>query len=110
MSIKISVKNPWFSFIKEGKKNVEGRLKKGKFLNLKKGEKILITNNDEEIEFEIIDIFEYRTFREMLEQEGLNNVLPGINDINDGVSIYRQFYSEKDEIEKGVLAIKIKKS
>ena len=41
----------------------------------------------------------------MLESEGLNRVLPGIQSIEDGVNVYRQFYSTELEEENGILAI-----
>jgi ASC-1-like (ASCH) protein len=35
----------------------------------------------------------------------LQNVLPGIETIDEGVKIYRNFYSESDEKKYGVVAI-----
>ena len=35
-------------------------------------------------------------------------ILINIKTINDGVNIYRQFYSKKDEEKYGIIAIKIK--
>jgi ASC-1-like (ASCH) protein len=37
---------PWFSLIKIGAKTCEGRLNKGEFSIMKKGDKIIFINND----------------------------------------------------------------
>jgi ASC-1-like (ASCH) protein len=49
----------------------------------------------------------YSTFAEMLRSEGLEKCLPGIFSIEDGVAIYRQFYSKEEEAQFGVLAFKV---
>ncbi|XP_041993922.1 uncharacterized protein LOC121744447 [Salvia splendens] len=41
----------------------------------------------------------------MLEVENLENILPGVSSIEEGVQIYRNFYSEEKERSNGVLAI-----
>lgn len=45
----------------------------------------------------------------MLEVEGLAKVLPGVETIEEGVQIYRKFYSEEKERSNGVLAIQVMK-
>lgn len=41
-----NVSEPWFSLIKIGCKKYEGRLNKGDFSEMKKGDYILFTNNE----------------------------------------------------------------
>lgn len=41
----------------------------------------------------------------MLEIKGLNNVLPNIGQLDDGVQVYRKFYKKEVEDQHGVLAI-----
>ncbi|KAL8479495.1 hypothetical protein ACS0TY_026407 [Phlomoides rotata] len=41
----------------------------------------------------------------MLESESLARVLPGITSVEEGVQVYRNFYSEEKERSNGVLAI-----
>jgi len=43
----------------------------------------------------------------MLKKEGIENVLPGVKNIEEGVQIYRQFYSEEREKKYGVVAIEV---
>ncbi|HUD00913.1 MAG TPA: hypothetical protein VMR37_01165, partial [Rhabdochlamydiaceae bacterium] len=50
----------------------------------------------------------FPTFREMLKKEGLENCLPGMADLEEGVAVYHHFprYREREK-ELGVLAIGI---
>lgn len=45
----------------------------------------------------------------MLEAESLKEVLPGVDTTEEGVQVYRRFYSEEKERSNGVLAISVKK-
>lgn len=107
--IDINVSPQWFSQIKNGKKKVEGRLHKGKFAALKKGHFLIITKDDQKHEDTIVciitNLVKYPSFQSYLVQEGLSNTLPGVKTIDDGIQIYRNFYSEEKEKENGVLAI-----
>ncbi|MEM1312588.1 MAG: ASCH domain-containing protein [Patescibacteria group bacterium] len=102
--LKINVKEPYFSYLKEGKKTIEGRLAKEKFVSLNPGDVVLI--NDLAV-FEVEGVVKYNSFREMLASEGLNKVIPDANSIQEGVSVYYNFYTEHDEKMFGVVAIKL---
>jgi ASC-1-like (ASCH) protein len=43
----------------------------------------------------------------MLEKEEIKQILPGIDNIDDGIKIYRRYYSEATESQLGALAIHI---
>lgn len=102
------VQEPWFTHIKEGRKSIEGRLNKGRFANLKKNQIVIWKNGDKKIKTKIVDIFNYKTFRQMIEQEGLKHSLPGIDTVDNGVNnVYMKFYTPEKEAEFGVLAIKV---
>lgn len=101
-SYKFNVREPWFSLLKNGEKNVEGRLNVGVFSKLSEGD-IIEWNNA--FRTTISKIVKYKSFKNMIETEGLNNVLPHIESVNEGVNIYRQFYSEENENKYGVIAI-----
>ncbi|PNX84224.1 RNA-binding ASCH domain protein, partial [Trifolium pratense] len=45
----------------------------------------------------------------MLETENLGEVLPGVESVEEGVKIYRRFYTEEKEQTNGVLAITVSK-
>ena len=109
MDIKeINVQNPWFQYIKNKKKKIEGRLNKGIFKSFIKGEKIKIINENNFIIVKIKKIRKYNTFEEYLSQEGLRKTLPNIKNIQDGCDIYYKFYTKEQEKEYGILAIEIK--
>jgi ASC-1-like (ASCH) protein len=112
MDIKeIKVQSPWFQYIKEKQKKIEGRLDKGVFKSFIKGEKIKIINNDNSSDYviaKIKKIRKYNSFEDYLSQEGLRKTLPNINNIQEGCNIYYKFYSKEQEKEFGVIAIEIK--
>ena len=107
--ITINVSEPWFSYIKDKKKRIEGRLNKGIFATLKKGDIVKFTNNDKYVYVKIKRIVKYNTFYDYLSQEGLKRTLPGIMTISDGVDVYHKFYTKEQEKEFGILAISIKR-
>jgi ASC-1-like (ASCH) protein len=112
MEIKeIHVSQPWLSYIKNKDKRIEGRLNKGTFSQLQKKEIVRFFNKDlnQKFNVKIINIVKYKSFEEYLIQEGLKRTLPGIKTIEDGVQIYRQFYTKEDEDKFGILAIYVKK-
>lgn len=112
--MEINVQEPWFTLIKRGLKTVEGRLNKGKFSKMKKGDIIswcYSKNNKkcESFKTKIIKISKYTSFEQMLKVETLKKTLPGIPTIECGVRVYREFYNENKEKDFGVLAITLKR-
>lgn len=107
MTIKLNVQEPYLSFILNGQKTIEGRLNKGKFKDLKIDDILLI--GEAEKEFKIKKINSYNSFKEMLNNEGLNNVVPDKETIEEAEKVYFQFYTKEEEKEFGVLAIEIEK-
>ncbi len=105
--ININVGEPYKTFILEGKKIVEGRLNKGKFRKVQIGGILRI--DPEGVQFRVIGKNVYSSFKEMIEKEGIENVIPDKNKIDDAVSVYYKFYTKEQEKEFGVVAIKINK-
>lgn len=110
------VDDPWFRFIQQGRKKVEGRLNKGDFCNMKHGDIIQWYNNnnnnnnkDTIISTKIVRITYYKTFEEYLQKEGLENTLPEITSIIQGLDIYYQYYTREKEIHYGVLGIELER-
>jgi len=103
------VQQPWFSYIKSGEKTIEGRLNKGAFSELCKGDIIKWKNENQIIKTKIISIHHHQNFEKMLRTHKLKNVLPGIKTYRDGVKVYHTFFSHSDIKKYGVLAIKIKR-
>ena len=96
-----NLSEPWFSLIKLKIKTVEGRLNKGEFAIMKVGDFIIFTNNEFGFErkftVQIKNISYYESFQTYLENETLERCLPGIDNIEDGVSIYYKYYEKSDE-------------
>ncbi len=109
-TINKNISEPWFSLIKLGLKTVEGRLNKGDFMILNKGDRMQIVNT--ELGFmryyliTITSIHKYKSFKEYLEKETLEKCLPGIDTIEDGLNVYYNYYSKSDEDKYKIVAIR----
>jgi ASC-1-like (ASCH) protein len=103
---------PWFSLIKIGAKKCEGRLNKGDFSEMKKGDYIIFENNDfdfpRSFRSKITSIHNYNSFENYLENETLEKCLPGIERIEDGIKIYYKYYKKEDEMKYKIRAIRLK--
>jgi ASC-1-like (ASCH) protein len=106
---KKNVSEPWFTLIKEGRKTVEGRLNKGEFAQMRAGDTIIWTNNDDSFKTKIKSIQKYNTFYEYLEGEGIKSALPvdEVQTVKDGVDVYYKYYTREEEEKYGVLAVRL---
>lgn len=102
-------KEPYFTYVKNGLKTIEGRLHKEEYRLIKEGDLIKVFNEDETefFDVQVEAVRRYASFLEMLQSEVLKKVLPNAHSINEGVGIYRKFYSEDQEKENGVIAIQV---
>lgn len=101
---------PWFSLVKLWLKRCEGRLNKGDFAKMKRGDIIEFFNDDfgkREFKWKITSIHYYETFKSYLENETLEKCLPGIDEIKDGLNVYYKYFSKEKEKEYGIVAIRI---
>ena len=100
--------DPWFEHIITGQKIVEGKLAKGKALNMEVGSVLHISGNTGEvIECRVVAIRRYESFRNYLETEGLTKSLPGVTSIEDGLNVYNQYYQPGLDLTLGVLAVEL---
>ena len=103
---------PWFSLIKLGIKKCEGRLKKGDFDKIKKGDYIIFQNEDfgylRSFKVKITSIHNYNSFKEYLEKEKLEKCLPGIDTFEDGEKVYYKYYSKQDEDKFNIIAFRFR--
>ena len=104
MEWEMGLQEEYLRLIKEGKKKIEGRLYDEKRRQIKPGDTIIFEGK---LKVKVKALRLYPSFREMLSEEGLGNVLPGIKTIEEGIQIYRQFYTEEEEKKHGVVAIEI---
>jgi ASC-1-like (ASCH) protein len=101
---------PWFSLISLGLKTVEGRKNSGKFKDMAVGEIIEWENSDfkhRSVKTKIVSKQIYKTFEEYLLTEGLDKCLPGMKDIEHGLSVYFKYFTKEQEAEFGVVAIRL---
>ncbi len=105
-TISINIIEPYLSYILNGQKIIEGRLNKGKFKDLKIGDILLIGTEKKIFNIERISI--YDNFKDMLSKEGVHNVVPNKDTVEEAVEVYYGFYTKEQESKFGVLAIKIK--
>ena len=100
---------PWFSLVKFNIKTCEGFLYKDEWKRIENGCTILFTNNDLGFErkhkVKVIYINYYLKIHKFLENESIKKCLPGVENIKDGVHIYRKYYSEYDENNYGIVSI-----
>jgi len=102
---------PYFTFLKNGQKTVEGRVRRGKYAEIQPGDEIVVYNNEETDSVEVIAkrVTTYQSFEEMLKKESLSKLLPDVKTIEEGVGIYRKFYSPAEELEFGMVAIEVER-
>lgn len=100
-NLQISIQEPYLSFILDGRKTVEGRLYKGKFKDLKVGDFLLVDDK----KFLVKKLTQYTNFREMLQSEGVKNLIPDKETLEDAEAVYHTFYTKEMEDEYGVVAI-----
>ncbi len=107
---KVHVSLPWYELIKQGKKTVEGRPNRNTFSQMKIGDQIEFSNKElnENFMAEITNVTYHKTFEEMIRTNGIDNVLPGIRNIDEGVQVYMQYYTKEIEKEFGVVGIHVK--
>lgn len=100
---------PWFTLTKIGVKTCEGRLKRNKVSKIKAGDLIKYTYQCDglrDFTTRVTSVRIYNTFQEMLVIETIEKCLPGVDTIEQGVKIYRDFYRPSDEVQHGVVAVR----
>ncbi|XP_057458773.1 uncharacterized protein LOC130749436 isoform X2 [Lotus japonicus] len=100
--LELHVQEPFLTHLKDGLKTIEGRCARGKHNRIEVGNLILF---NESLVFEVQGVRRYASFFDMLEAESLEKVLPGVESVEEGVKVYRRFFTEEKERENGVLAI-----
>lgn len=104
----------FFTQVTLGKKVIEGRIFTPKYASLAVGSIIRMTEAERASHFvdvHVTRLTRYSSFRNMLKNEGIENCLPGVDCIEEGVKIYHSFPDyQVNEAKYGVLAIGIKVS
>ena len=106
------LRQPWFALMKEGLKEVEGRLYRGAVEEYKVGDIIHFIERSQGkeniLETEITKLTKYPDFKSLLFHEKSYKVLPGIPNIKCGNEMYEKIYNYKFIKQYGALAIQVK--
>lgn len=101
-------KLPFLQFIENGKKKAEGRIATDFIKSFKIGELLKLESPTEHVICEITYLNFYKSFEKMLTTEGLKNMLPFVNTLEEGIKVYQSFPGA-DRVEKlGCCAIGVK--
>jgi len=102
-----------------GRKTIEGRLGKLKYIKMRVGDVLAIREDiykDGEIEkftpdkvrVVITQLLYFETFEEMLNSLDFRRAIPNASSVRDALATYRQYYTTPDEKAYGVVAITFK--
>ncbi|KAF5188788.1 Rna-binding asch domain protein [Thalictrum thalictroides] len=106
VDFELHVQEPYFSQLRGGMKTIEGRCAVGNYNRIQTGALLLFNKR---LLLEVQNVERYASFAEMLEAKSLERVLPGAKSIEEGVQIYRKFYTDEKEKLNGVVAISVSK-
>ena len=104
----IHCEEPWFSFIRQGIKPVEGRKATHTYKKIKVGDQIQFINGSDSFIAEVTEIRTYDSLETYFEDVGLEKALPGIATLEEGLNIYYQWSTKEKIKEYGFLGIFIK--
>lgn len=106
----ITLNDPWFDLVKTGQKQWEGRCFWKAARGYKIGDTLRISHHtrpEEPYCAKITDLRRFATFEEALQTLGLDQVLPRVETVEQGVEIYQRYVSLPTQQEFGVIMIKI---
>ncbi len=99
----VTIHKVWEEEIAAGRKKVEGRLWRGRFRRILRGDKLRLGS----VEAIVRAVVWYPSFRAMLVGEGVEAVVPGARNREEAMKVYRQIYSEDEEKRYGVVAFRL---
>jgi ASC-1-like (ASCH) protein len=100
------VQEPWFSHLKSGRKQFEGRLKRGDWLTLTPGDTIRFVNDISVTTATVVKLHAFLNFGAAFDTFG-QALLPGVDRREAAVAIYAQFYSAELVALHGVLVVEL---
>lgn len=95
----LSISEPYFSQLQDGSKIVEGRSWKS-FEKYKIWDSIIFKNKNKVLKKTITNIVKYKTLEDYLDQEGVDNCLPWIDNKEKAIEVYNQIPWYKEKIKK----------
>lgn len=100
---------PYFTFLKNGLKTIEGRVRKGWYADVQVDDEIVVSNVEEtdSVEVVVTRVAKYDSIKNMLESEPLKQMLPDVETVEEGIEVYRRFYTAELEAEFGMVSIEV---
>ena len=104
----IHCEDPWFSYIRQGVKPVEGRKNTHSYKKIKTGDQINFSNGTDSFLAEVTEIREYASLEKYLEDVTIEKALPGVKSLEEALNIYYQWSTEEKIRQYGFLGIFVK--
>lgn len=104
------VRDPWYKYIKNGTKTVEGR--RGQLDKYRSwvGKVITIRGpEDDSTDVRVTSCKVYFDLEEYIKEEGIANVAPHLNTVEEVVHAYNEFYSSESIKKEGICALRIER-
>lgn len=104
----LTLRKEYFSMIKNGLKTIEGRVNTRMFSGMAQGDRITFICGPSRLPCLVKGNRTYASFREMLEQEGVQKCLPNAASLDEAVAVYHRIPGYQDKAHRfGVAAIEI---
>jgi ASC-1-like (ASCH) protein len=100
--------DPWFTYIRQGLKPVEGRKNTHSYKKIRAGDQINFSNGKESFVADVTEIRTYDSLEDYFQDVTLEKALPGIKSIEEGLEIYYQWSTEEKIQQYGFLGIFVK--
>lgn len=111
---KITLNSPWFEYVKLGIKKYEGRCYWKDTCKYKIGDTLIISHHvlkhEQSYNVIIIDILHFNTFETALRSIKIDEILPGVGTVEDGINTYLKFVKLETQLSNGIVMIKIDKN
>lgn len=112
----IGIESSILEDIRNGRKTIEARLGKPKYLTIGVGDVLrlredswkdgaVIRSQPSDVSIKITQVLYFESFSEMLDALNYKAVVPAALNVEDAIGIYRQFYTPEAEEEFGVVAM-----
>jgi len=111
----MNVSDPWFTFLYQGIKKVEGRKMSKTWMRINVGDEIMIYNDNDNRYFiaKVVNIKYYPPKQNLylnpldmyLLDVGIQNALPGVKSLKEARNIYLQWSTEKEIEDMGFMGI-----
>ena len=109
MTLKLN--SPWFEFVRDGMKIYEGRRKTPIIEKINVSDIVTIYHYTQpqipSFQVQIVNKLYFRTFETALKVLPLNQVLPGISSIEEGIKVYHQYVSQATQEKDGIVMLEV---